>query len=118
MWWVKLKLKIWMLLSASFNWHPIKHPRQLRQFLEKAKVVMLSEKEVMYMLQGSIRTLIKDKNYFYHSSVGSNYCHLTEDGRRAVLDMVELIAPKLHEAMHQEDVERSKQLVLKELKGD
>jgi hypothetical protein len=79
---------------------------------------MLTEKEIMYMLQGSIRTLIKDKNYFYHSSIGSNYCHLTEDGRRAVLDMVELIAPKLHEAMHQDDIERSKQLVLKELKGE
>jgi hypothetical protein len=32
--------------------------------------------------------------------------------------MVELIAPKLHEAMHQDDIERSKQLVLKELKGE
>lgn len=78
----------------------------------------MTEKEVMYMVHGALRTLIKDRHYFYQSSIGSNYCHLTEDGRRAVLEMIEMLAPKLYEAMHNEDVERSKQLVIKELKGE
>jgi len=75
----------------------------------------MNEKEVLFIVQGMLRTLVRDKKYFYHSSVGPTYCHLTEDGRRVLMETMELVAPKLYEAMHQEDVERSKELIMKEL---
>lgn len=78
----------------------------------------MNEREVIFIVQGMLRTLVRDKKYFYHSSVGSNYCHLTDDGRRVLMETMELVAPKLFEAMHQEDLERSKQLIMNELKGD
>lgn len=79
----------------------------------------MTEKELMIMVHGMFRTIIKDKTYFYHSSVGANYCHLTDEGRRALIEMLDMVAPKLYEAMNNEDIERSKQLVFKELtKGE
>ena len=68
------------------------------------------------MIIGSIKELLKDRQYFYHSTIGADYCHLTEEGREAVLDMINLLGPRLRMAMDQEDIERSKELVLKELK--
>lgn len=76
----------------------------------------LTEKEIMFMLGGALKTLIKDKTYFYYSSIGISYCHLTDEGRRAVAEMVDMLAPKLFEAMHKDDIERSKQLMMDELK--
>lgn len=76
----------------------------------------MTEKEITFMMLGALKCLIKDKNYFYHSSVGLNYCHLTEDGRRAAIEIIDMLAPKLYEAMHNDDVERSKQLMMDELK--
>lgn len=68
------------------------------------------------MLLGSIKELIKDRECFYYSTVGPEYCHLTEEGNRAVLEMINLLGGKLRVAIEQEDIERSKELMLNELK--
>lgn len=69
------------------------------------------------MLVGTIKELLKDRQYFHKSSVGPEYCRLTEEGERAILTAVGLLGPRLVLAMDREDIERSKQLVLDELKG-
>ena len=68
------------------------------------------------MIIGSFKEVMKDRNYFYNSSVGAEYCHLTEDGERAISEMCNILMPKLVKAIELEDVERSKALVLQELK--
>mgnify|MGYP003332713689 CR=1 FL=1 len=72
-------------------------------------------KDVEKMILGSVKELIKDRNYFHNSTVGPEYCHLTDAGNQAVLDMINLLGGKLRIAIEQEDIERSKALVLKEL---
>ena len=66
---------------------------------------------------GSIKEIIKDKNYFYYSSIGPEYCHLTDQGKEAIMDIMNLLGSRLAVAIEKEDIERSKQLVLDELKG-
>jgi len=73
-------------------------------------------KDVEKMIIGSVKEVIKDRNLFHNSSVGPEYCHLTDEGARAMTEMLNLLLPRLLKAQELEDVERSKQIVLGELK--
>ena len=60
--------------------------------------------------------ILKDKRLYHHSSVGADFCHLTEEGEKAVVSWVELMGPKmikLNEAMLDA---HAKEMVWKELK--
>jgi hypothetical protein len=74
-------------------------------------------RDVEKMIIGSVKEIIKDRQYFYHSTIGLEYCHLTEEGNRAIIDLVNILGARLLKAEAEEDIERSKQLVLNELKG-
>ena len=74
-------------------------------------------KDVEKMMVGSIKEILKDRDYFYYSSVGPEYCHLTDQGKKAILDIINVLGSRLAVAIEKEDIERSKQLVLNELKG-
>ena len=69
------------------------------------------------MIIGSIKEIIRDRQYFYHSTVGPDYCHLTEEGKDAIIDVINILGSRLLKAEAEEDIERSRQLVLNELKG-
>lgn len=73
-------------------------------------------KDVEKMIIGSLKEIVKDRQYFYYSSIGNEYCHLTEEGQRALAEMFNILLPRLVKAQELEDVERSKVLVLEELK--
>jgi hypothetical protein len=74
-------------------------------------------RDVEKMIVGSVKEIIKDRQYFYYSSVGPDYCHLTEEGKSAIIDMINVLGSRMLVAIEKEDIERSKQLVLDELKG-
>jgi hypothetical protein len=74
-------------------------------------------RDVEKMIVGSIKEIIRDRQYLYHSTVGPDYCHLTDEGKDAIIDIVNILAPRLIKAEAEEDIERSKQLVLDQLKG-
>ena len=74
-------------------------------------------RDVEKMIIGSVKEIIKDRQYFYYSSVGPDYCHLTEEGKSAIIDMINVLGSRMLVAIEKEDIERSKQLVLDELKG-
>jgi hypothetical protein len=74
-------------------------------------------RDVEKMIVGSIKEIIRDRQYFYHSTVGPDCCHLTDEGKDAIIDIVNILAPRLIKAEAEEDIERSKQLVLDQLKG-
>jgi hypothetical protein len=70
------------------------------------------------MIIGSIKEIIRDRQYFYYSNVGADYCHLTEEGKSAIADMINILGSRMLIAIEKEDIERSKQLVLNQLKGN
>lgn len=69
------------------------------------------------MMVGSIKEMLQDPKYFYHSTIGPEYCHLTDLGKDAILDVVNILGSRMLVAIATEDIERSKQLVLDQLKG-
>ena len=73
--------------------------------------------DVEKMMVGSIKEILKDRNYFYYSTIGPEYCHLTDQGKDAILEIMNLLGSRLVVAIEKEDIERSKKLVLDELKG-
>jgi hypothetical protein len=66
---------------------------------------------------GGLEELINNRAYYYHSSVGAGYSHLTEDGKEAVIEFMNLIAYKIKEAESVDLDRRAKEAVLKELKS-
>lgn len=76
----------------------------------------MRSQDVEKMIIGSVREVVKDRALFYHSSVGPEYCHLTAEGIQAVGEMFNVLLPRLLRAQELEDIERSKAMVLEELK--
>lgn len=60
--------------------------------------------------------ILKNQRLYYHSSVGANYCHLTDEGKEAVVKWVELMAPGMHQLEKEELDARAKKMMWDELK--
>lgn len=60
--------------------------------------------------------ILKDSKLYHHSRVGPEYCHLTEEGGKAVIKWVQLMAPEMHKVEQDMIDARAKQLVFDELK--
>jgi hypothetical protein len=72
-------------------------------------------KDFMY---GGIAELMRNRHYYYYSPVGVNYCHWTEEGKKALADYMTVVGWKILEAEESELDQRAKDMVLKNLKGD
>jgi hypothetical protein len=68
------------------------------------------------LVYGGVEEILNNRNYYYHSGVGSSYSHFTEDGKVAVLEFMNLMAYKMKEAEDHDLNERAKQQVLDQLK--
>jgi hypothetical protein len=74
-----------------------------------------SIKELMF---GSIKELSKNRKYYYHSTVGINYSHWTDEGNAALSEFMNILVHKMHEVEEAELNKRAKELVIKGLKGE
>ena len=63
-----------------------------------------------------LHEILKNQRLFYHSSIGSQYCHLTDEGKEEVIKWVELMAPGMYKLEQEELESRAKNLVWGELK--
>ena len=72
-------------------------------------------KDIMY---GGIAELIHNPNYYYHSSVGENYSHWTEQGKLALQEYIDSLAWKMLKVDGEALNKRAKELVIKGLKGE
>jgi hypothetical protein len=64
----------------------------------------------------SLLTTLNNSKFYYHSPVGSTYSHLTDEGRKAVLGLIELYACPMLAAENEMLDERAKEIVIRELK--
>lgn len=67
---------------------------------------------------GGIHELMRNRKYYYHSSVGAGYSHWTEEGKEALAEYMNIMGWKLLEAEEAELNQRSKDMVIKGLKGE
>jgi hypothetical protein len=76
--------------------------------MEKAAI-----KALMY---GGINELMHNNKYYYHSSVGKNYSHWTEEGKIALQKFMIDMTQYMWDAEESELDKRAKDMVLAELK--
>jgi len=64
---------------------------------------------------GGMMELMRNRQYYYNSGVGSSYNHWTEEGKAALVDYMNLVASKMWEAEQRDLDSRAKQQVLDNL---
>jgi len=67
-------------------------------------------------IYGGLMEIMRNRQYYYHSGIGSNFNHFTDEGREAVQEFLNAMASKMIEAEHAELNARAKELVVNELK--
>lgn len=83
--------------------------------MRKSKMQKGAIKDLIY---GGVEEILNNRNYYYHSSVGRDYSHLTDDGKVAIIEFMDLMAWKIKEANEADLERRAKQQVLDALKGE
>ena len=68
------------------------------------------------LVYGGVEEILNNSRYYYHSSVGAGYSHLTDDGKAAVIEYMDLMAWKIKEANEADLDQRAKKQVLDQLK--
>ena len=66
---------------------------------------------------GGLLELINNRHFYYKSSTGAGYSHLTDEGKEAVAEFINLLAYKMLEAEDEDLNRRAKQAVVDQLKG-
>jgi hypothetical protein len=72
-------------------------------------------KDIVY---GGLLELMRNRNYYYKSSVGADYSHWTEEGSKVLLEYMNIMG---HTMLTAEDAllnQRAKDLIVKGLKGE
>lgn len=77
----------------------------------------MNKQAVKDLTYGGLMEMLNNRNLYYKSSVGKDYSHLTDDGKVAVAEYIELVAWKMIQAEEADLDRRAKEMVLKELKG-
>ena len=65
---------------------------------------------------GGLEEILNNNRYYYHSSVGAAYSHLTDSGKEAVIEFMDMVAWKIKEANEIDLDNRAKKQVLDQLK--
>ena len=68
------------------------------------------------LIYGGVEEILNNNRYYYHSSVGRDYSHLTDAGKQAVTEFMDLMAWKIKQANEADLDQRAKQQVLDQLK--
>ncbi len=85
--------------------------------LQKVKRSKMQKGAIKDLVYGGLEEILNNRNYYYNSSVGASYSHLTDSGKEAVIEFMDLMSYKIIEA-NNADLDRcAKEMVLKELKG-
>ena len=69
------------------------------------------------LVYGGLEEIINNSRHYYKSSVGRDYCHLTDSGKQAIVEFMDLMAYKITEAEEEDLDRRAKEQVLKELRS-
>jgi len=85
--------------------------------MTKELVENSTEQDIAVSLYGAIRQIMLDKDYLYQSYHIEN-SYLTDNGERAIINVINMFGPRLIKAIHNDDVKRGKDLVLNELKKE
>jgi hypothetical protein len=69
------------------------------------------------LVYGGIEEMSQNSRLYYNSSIGSNYNHWTDLGKENVVEFLNMVAGEMYKCRQIEDEQRSRDMVLKELKS-
>jgi hypothetical protein len=78
----------------------------------------LSQKEVMTMIEGSVKAIVDNPDYFYSSGVGPQYSKLTPRGCDMVLKTMTALLPLLAQAKERDLDARAKSITWNSLQEE
>lgn len=78
----------------------------------------MAEDDYGYLLYGAVRSLITSQKFFKRAVYSYDTSSLTPEGERAVIELVNIVAPSILQAIKVADTQRAKELVLAELKKE
>jgi hypothetical protein len=70
------------------------------------------------LIYGGVNELIHNGKYYYHSSVGPEYCHFTDVGKVAISEFMNQMAITMYKVDAAELDKRAKDMVINGLKGE
>lgn len=79
---------------------------------------MIEKAAIKDLFYGGVVEIMNNRNYYYKSSVGSEYNHLTEAGQKVMSDYMNVMAGMIAEAEEVSLNKRAKDLVINGLKGE
>lgn len=78
----------------------------------------MDKKATKDLVYGGMLELMHNRQYYYHSSVGSEYSHWTEEGKEALAEYMNFMAFKMLQAEEEDLRKRAKEMTMNALKGD
>ncbi len=76
----------------------------------------MEKSAIQSLVYGGLTELIKNDRYYYRSSVGAGYSHFTDNGQKALIEYMNMVAFEIHKAEEESLNNRAKQMVIEELK--
>jgi hypothetical protein len=67
---------------------------------------------------GALTELLHNRKYYYHSAVGPEYSHFTDEGKEALTEFMNIMAHKMLQAEEAEIRRIAKEQTMNSLKGD
>jgi len=92
--------------------HYVSHASYDSAVLLEVKRSNMEKSAIKDLVYGGLEELVNNRRYYYHSSVGNAYSHLTDDGKAAVVEFMDLMAFKIRETEQADLESRAKQQVL------
>lgn len=86
--------------------------------LRQVKKSKMNKEAVKDLTYGGVMEILRNRRFYYRSSIGAQYCHLTDEGEKALMEYMKLMSFKMIEAEEAELNRRAKDMVLNTLKGD
>jgi hypothetical protein len=74
----------------------------------------LTENDIKTIIYGGIKELTQNSKYYYSGYRG----HFTDEGKRVLIEMIDLYAAEIEKAISKADEERSKAMVINALKEE
>jgi hypothetical protein len=78
----------------------------------------MNKEAVRDLTYGGIMEILHNRRFYYHSTVGAQYSHFTDEGKKVIAEYMQLMSYKMLEAEEAELNQRAKDMVLKTLKGE
>jgi hypothetical protein len=78
----------------------------------------MDKSAVKDLMFGGLHELMKDRKYYYHSTVGQSYSYWTDEGKEALVEYMNVMGWKLKEAEEADLKRRAKEMTMNALKGD